>query len=300
MGRHGAELGDVRRPEASIDLRALQRRSLWTRPADATFRRSMAELEARSADERPNRMSHRRVPAGVSWVELAEGRLAEAAERACVRSAISMPATLVGGHCRAPAARPSGVAISRSARTCLRRLEESSEPNGHQTLPCSTLQAGLDAADGRRSEALAGYRQAMARWQSSWTDRSTGRFARSTRSCLLGADRARGPSHGRRRPRRPSCVLGARPFLERLEAAMGVAPGLDHGHVRRQAAPTVGEQAAPPSEPRGRHGLTACRRAGVRSDDGRPGAAPSGGIPRRRSSSCPSSRRRRWSPGSGS
>ena len=73
--------------------------------------------------------------------------------------------------------------------------------------------------------------------------------------------------------------LGAAPLLARLEAAMGAAPQVDPATSPAGRA-AVGERSQHRRlNLRRLHGLTACRRAGVRSGDGRSGAASPGRVP---------------------
>ena len=99
----------------------------------------------------------------LSWVELVGGRWREAA-RLGISSADLYAGDLVSGLCMGGRAALWGGDLD-TARACLQRLDVLSRVGTSLETAAVTLRAGVDAAAGRRAEALAGYRMAMAGWR---------------------------------------------------------------------------------------------------------------------------------------
>jgi class 3 adenylate cyclase len=153
----------------------------------------------------------------LAWVALAEGRFQDATREALI-AGDHYVGNLVGllGLAGRAALWRGDVA---SAATSLGRLLDLSRSATAVEVGCWTLRAGVDAAEGRRPEALAGYRAAMAGWRE-FELRFDLALCGLDAVLLLGPDEPEVRAMGDE-ARAIFVQLGATPFLERLDAALG-------------------------------------------------------------------------------
>ena len=219
-----AQLTDV----ADFDLEAADRYSVLNnrlvldavRGKPTSERRD--ELERAIADE-TEQVTIAESQRALSWVELATGDLVEAA-RLGISSADLYAGDLISGLAMGGRAALWG-GDAPTARVCLARLQELVRSGTAIETAARTLEAGVAAADGRRAEAIAGYRAAMDGWRSFDLPFDVALCALDA-VLLLGADE---PEVRRMGDDAESILggLGAAPFLARLDAAMGAVPGFD-------------------------------------------------------------------------
>ncbi len=174
-----------------------------------------------------------------AWLAFIDGEYRSAIELA-IASGDHYSSNVIGGRQLAGrAALWSG--DERTAASCLSQVLELSRRGTAIEVGCTNLRAGVDALGGRRLEAMAGYRSAMARWQDLGLE-----FDRAL--CGMDAVILLGPGDPEvdamgEEARSILTRLGAAPLLARLEAAMGAAPQVDPATSPAGRA-AVGEEAS--------------------------------------------------------
>jgi class 3 adenylate cyclase/tetratricopeptide (TPR) repeat protein len=156
----------------------------------------------------------------LAWVALVEGHFADATREA-LTAGEHYAGNLVGLLGVAGRAALWGGDVG-AAASCIGRLTVLSRAATAVEIDVRTLRAGVDAAEGRRVESLAGYRAAMAGWREFGL-----RFDLAL--CGLDAVHLLGPDEPEVRAMGDEARaifedLGARPFLERLDAALAASP----------------------------------------------------------------------------
>jgi tetratricopeptide (TPR) repeat protein len=167
------------------------------------------------------------------WMAIARGDGA-AAYRAWLKVADESPlnepsAILLAGRAALEAGEPA------AARATLDRLDRVGTHGAMLDADRRTILAGLAAAEGRPTEALAEYRDAMRRWRELGLDFDLARCGLEFVTSLPDEPEAREAAE---ESRRIFERLGARPFLERIDAALQVA-GTPSGKGRRAGARTA-------------------------------------------------------------
>jgi len=165
----------------------------------------------------------------LAWIALVEGRYGDAIREA-LTAGDRYSGDLVGGLGLAGrAALWSGDAAT--AADCLRRLREFSRSESAVEVACWNLQAGIDAAEGRRPEAIAGFHAAMEGWRGLGLDFDRALCALDAVSLLDPADDVTAELAGEGRAILER--LGARPFLEQLDRALDDGPRVASAAARR-------------------------------------------------------------------
>jgi hypothetical protein len=156
----------------------------------------------------------------LAWVALVEGRYSDAAREALIAGE-HYAGNLVGllGLAGRAALWDGDVA---TAAACLGRLADLSRAATAVEIEVRTLRAGVDAAEGRRVESLAGYRAAMTAWRD-FGLRFDLALCGLDAVRLLGLDEPEVRAMGEE-ARAILGELGAKPFLERLDAALTAPP----------------------------------------------------------------------------
>ncbi len=171
-----------------------------------------------------------------SWIALVEGRNDEAA-RAGLAAGDHYSFNRVGGLSLAGRAALWSGDLS-TATTCLGRLLEHVRSETAVEVAWQTLRAGLDVAEDKRLEALAGYRLAWAGWKALGLafDRA---LCGLDAVLLLGGDEPEIQAMAAE-ARAVLEELEAQPFLDRLDAALGATTGL-HATASPASRAAVGE-----------------------------------------------------------
>jgi tetratricopeptide (TPR) repeat protein len=204
----------------------------------------------------PEFMSDSQYPSYVhwarAWAALTSDRLGEALQEATISAdmtgyfvPISLPIAARAALWAGDVAAAGGV---------LARLEGSLTSGQAMGLDLTTLRAGLAALEGRRAEAVTGYRDALRGWRQLGLAFDEAMATLDLAILLAPTERemAEAPS-AIEWARETLTRIGARPLLARLDAALGVAPGGADGAVGAAggAAGAAGEAVAAPARPVG-------------------------------------------------